>query len=153
MKTAKAPVINLSTGSGTKPRRAGDASKRAEAPRCPSRIRIQRAYAEPGLHDGYRVLVDRFWPRGRRKEELQLDEWARDLAPDAELIHWFGHDVARWNDFRSRYKAELAGREQRLRALLAAAAGRAITLVYGASDEQHNQAVVLREVLTALDRR
>ncbi|MCW5622152.1 MAG: DUF488 family protein [Burkholderiales bacterium] len=120
----------------------------------PTRIGIRRAYDGPGARDGYRVLVDRYWPRGCRKDELRLDEWARDLAPEAELIHWFGHDVARWDEFRSRYKAELAGDvpRQRLRALLAAAAGRPITLVYGASDEQHNQAVVLREVLLALTR-
>jgi uncharacterized protein YeaO (DUF488 family) len=127
-------------------------SKRSAETEHP-RIRIQRAYAGPGPDDGYRVLVDRYWPRGCRKETLQLDEWARELAPGAELIHWFAHDVARWEDFRARYKAELAATasQARMRALLAAAAERPITLVYGASDSQHNQAVVLQEVLLALN--
>ncbi len=118
------------------------------------RIGVRRAYAEPGARDGYRVLVDRFWPRGCRKETLRLDAWVRELAPSAELIRWFGHDVARWDDFRNRYKSELAGSapQQRLQALLDEAGRRRITLVYGAHDEKHNQAVVLQEVLAALDR-
>lgn len=115
-------------------------------------IAIQRAYAEPAPHDGYRVLVDRFWPRGRSKEVLALDEWARDLAPDPALIHWFAHDPARWEEFRARYRGELAGAAQRarLRELLASAGRRRITLVYGARSETENQAVVLREALQAI---
>ena len=117
-----------------------------------SSIAIRRAYDEPTPHDGYRVLVDRFWPRGRSKEVLALDEWARDLAPDPALIHWFAHDPARWEEFRTRYRGELAGAAQRarLRELLAAAAGRRITLVYGARSETENQAVVLCEALQAI---
>ena len=115
-------------------------------------IAIQRAYEDRTAHDGYRVLVDRFWPRGRSKETLALDEWARDLAPDAELIGWFGHDPARWQEFRTRYRKELAGAAQRerLHALLAAAGDRRITLVYGARSDTENQAVVLREALQAM---
>ena len=115
-------------------------------------IAIQRAYDDPTPQDGYRVLVDRFWPRGRSKETLALEEWARDLAPGAELIHWFGHEVSRWEEFRTRYRKELDAPEQqeRLRALLKAAAKHRITLVYGAHDEAHNQAVVLREALETL---
>jgi uncharacterized protein YeaO (DUF488 family) len=117
-----------------------------------SSIAIQRAYDEPTPHDGYRVLVDRFWPRGRSKAVLALDEWARDLAPDPALIHWFGHDPARWEEFRMRYRSELDAPAQRtrLRALLAAAGRRRITLVYGARSETENQAVVLREALQAI---
>ncbi len=117
------------------------------------RIALQRAWEEPGARDGYRVLVDRFWPRGRSREVLQLDEWARDLAPEPDLIHWYGHDPARWDVFRQRYLAELATDTQqaRLRALLAAAGKRKITLVYGARSETGNQAIVLREALEALD--
>lgn len=113
-------------------------------------IVIQRAYEDPAPEDGYRVLVDHFWPRGRSKIVLKLDDWARDIAPSAELIHWFGHDPARWQEFRSRYRAELAEPEQRARvqALLAAAGKQRITLVYGARSETENQAVVLREVLS-----
>lgn len=112
-------------------------------------IAIQRAYADPTAHDGYRVLVDHFWPRGRSKVVLKLDDWARDIAPSAELIHWFGHDPARWEEFRTRYRAELAAPEQldRLQALLAATGKQRITLVYGAHSETENQAVVLRDVL------
>jgi len=115
-------------------------------------IALQRAYEEPTPRDGYRVLVDRFWPRGRGKDVLKLDEWARDLAPDAELIHWFGHLPERWDEFRARYLKELAApaRRERLRALLDAAGSRRITLVYGARSETENQAVVLREALLAL---
>ncbi|GAA0716543.1 DUF488 domain-containing protein [Dokdonella soli] len=115
-------------------------------------IAIQRAYDEPTPHDGYRVLVDRFWPRGRSKDVLKLDEWARELAPGADLIRWFGHDPARWDEFRERYRMELAepAQRERLHALLAAAGAQRITLVYGARSETENQAVVLREVLSAL---
>ena len=117
-------------------------------------IAIQRAYDDPADRDGYRVLVDHFWPRGRSKDVLKLDEWARDLAPTTELIHWFGHDPARWEEFRTRYQAELAlpAQRDRLRALLHAAGKRRLTLVYGARSEVENQAVVLREVLLAMDR-
>ena len=124
------------------------------AKRTPARpaIAIQRAYDEPTPHDGYRVLVDRYWPRGRSKAVLALDEWARDLAPDPALIHWFAHDPARWEEFRTRYRGELAGAAQRvrLRELLAAAGRRRITLVYGARSETEHQAVVLREALLAI---
>jgi len=117
-------------------------------------IAIQRAYEDPANGDGYRVLVDHFWPRGRSKDVLKLDEWARDLAPSTELIHWFGHEPARWEEFRKRYQAELAlpVQRERLRALLLAAGKRRLTLVYGARSEVENQAVVLREVLLAMDR-
>lgn len=112
-------------------------------------IKVQRAYEDPTDTDGYRVLVDRFWPRGRSKVVLRLDEWARDVAPDAQLIHWFGHVAERWNAFQEPYRAELetpAMREQ-LIALLKRAGNGPITLVYGARSETENQAVVLREAL------
>lgn len=116
-------------------------------------IALQRAYEEPGARDGYRVLVDRFWPRGRRKDALALGEWARELAPGAALIHWYDHRPQRWQAFRERYLAELDAPEQRerMRALLEAAGRRRITLVYGARSEAGNQAIVLREALLALD--
>ncbi len=115
-------------------------------------ILLQRAYEEPAEGDGYRVLVDHFWPRGRRKESLQLDEWAKDLAPDATLIKWFGHKPERWQEFRQRYRAWLDETEQRarLRELLDAAEGERMTLVYGAKSETENQAVVIREALLDL---
>lgn len=115
-------------------------------------IVLQRAYDDPTPHDGYRVLVDRFWPRGRSKDVLKLDEWARDLAPSADLVHWYGHVPERWPEFHKRYLAELGAAEQRERmhALLAAAGKQRITLVYGARTPTENQAVVLREALLAM---
>lgn len=116
-------------------------------------IALQRAYAEPGARDGYRALVDRYWPRGRGKDALALDEWARDLAPTPELIRWYDHRGDRWPAFRERYRAELEAptQRERLRALLASAGRERITLIYGARSETGNQAIVLREALLALD--
>lgn len=113
------------------------------------RITIKRAYDEPAPEDGYRVLVDRVWPRGRSKQALALDEWAKELAPSTKLRQWFGHDPERWRVFQQRYREELATPEQRqlLHALLKNAGKHGLTLVYGAKDEEHNQAVVLRNVL------
>ena len=113
------------------------------------KISIKRAYEDPAPSDGYRVLVDRVWPRGRSKEVLRIDEWAREVAPSAALRKWFGHDPARWDEFRSRYQGELAAPEQqeRLKGVLSAAGKGPLTLVYGAKDEEHNQAVVLAALL------
>lgn len=117
-----------------------------------SLISIRRAYEDPSEDDGYRVLVDRLWPRGRSKGSLKLDQWARELAPSDELRKWFGHDPQHWEVFQQRYRSELAEEEKlkQMQLLLANAADRPVTLVYGAKDEQHNQAVVLREVLSTL---
>jgi uncharacterized protein YeaO (DUF488 family) len=117
-----------------------------------SNVRLQRAYEKPRPDDGYRVLVDRVWPRGRTKAALRLDGWERDLGPSTELRTWFGHDPARWPAFRSRYEAELAepGKARRLDALAAQARLGRVTLVYGAKDRDHNQAVV---IAGALERR
>ena len=116
------------------------------------KIAIKRAYENPGPEDGYRVLVDRIWLRGRAKDELALDEWAKTLAPSAKLRKWFGHEPSRWGTFQERYREELSSPEQRqrLQELLAAARGKTLTLVYGAKDEVHNQAVVLRELLSQM---
>ncbi|MET3229326.1 UNVERIFIED_ORG: uncharacterized protein YeaO (DUF488 family) [Burkholderia sp. 1263] len=113
------------------------------------RIFIKRAYEEATQDDGYRVLVDRLWPRGRSKERLALDQWARDIAPSAALCEWFGHKPERWEVFQQRYRHELDAEElrERMRSLLVDAKGQPITLVYGAKDEEHNQAIVLRDVL------
>ncbi|MGV8892515.1 MAG: DUF488 domain-containing protein [Burkholderiaceae bacterium] len=113
-------------------------------------IFIKRAYEDATAEDGYRVLVDRIWPRGCSKEKLELDQWARDVAPSTALRKWFGHDPKRWEAFQQRYRNELDTEEmqERIRQLLAEAAGRSITLVYGAKDEEHNHAIVLRDVLS-----
>ncbi len=115
-------------------------------------IVIKRAYENAIPEDGYRVLVDRIWPRGRSKATLKLDQWARDLAPSADLRKWFGHDPKRWEVFQQRYRSELDAEEKReqMRCLLSEADDRIITLIYGAKDEEHNQAIVLRDVLSHL---
>jgi uncharacterized protein YeaO (DUF488 family) len=109
-------------------------------------ILLKRAYDPAGGRDGYRVLVERLWPRGVRKSDLQLDAWIKDIAPSHELRRWFGHDPARWSEFAARYRREL--REGRAAEALAELARRAsvrtVTLVYSARDETHNSAVVLR---------
>ena len=110
-------------------------------------VRIKRAYESSERTDGYRVLIDRIWPRGVSKEEARLDEWARELAPSTELRRWFGHEPAKFDEFRRRYRAELAGHEQKLRELRRRARGGTLTLVYGARDTEHNDAVVLAELL------
>jgi uncharacterized protein YeaO (DUF488 family) len=114
-----------------------------------SHVRMQRAYDEPTPDDGYRVLVDRVWPRGRTKEHLRLDEWARDLGPSTQLRKWFGHDPARWTEFQVRYHAELAnpGRSRTLDELATHARQARVTLVFGAHDAEHNQARVIADEL------
>jgi uncharacterized protein YeaO (DUF488 family) len=113
-------------------------------------------YEPPTPEDGRRVLVDRLWPRGLTREKAALDDWAKDVAPSTELRRWFGHDPARWQAFAHRYREELVSRPEALQALLDAAAQGPMTLVYAARDEQHNEAVVLRDVLrerlTRIDR-
>jgi uncharacterized protein YeaO (DUF488 family) len=110
-------------------------------------IRLRRAYDPPGPADGRRILVDRLWPRGLSRQAARVDLWLRDVAPSADLRRWFGHDPARWSEFRRRYRAELAANPTALAELLDVARRGDVTLVYGASDERHNQAVALKEVL------
>ena len=112
-------------------------------------VHIRRIYEPPTLKDGYRVLIDRVWPRGVTKQEARLDEWARNLAASTDLRRWFGHDPAKWDEFRRRYHAELLApdRSAALEALAQRARQGTITIVYGARDEQHNNAVALAEVL------
>lgn len=112
-------------------------------------VRLKRAYEAPGAGDGYRVLVDRLWPRGARKEALAIDAWMKDVAPSDELRRWFGHDEERWEEFAARYREELRHppASEHVDELVARAARGTVTLVYGAKDEQHNQAVVLQGVI------
>lgn len=112
-------------------------------------ILLKRAYDKPARKDGYRILVDRLWPRGIKKEDLQLDTWAKDLAPSTTLRKWFAHDPAKWAEFRTRYRSELtqSHASQRVGELLdAAKRAKTITLLYGAKDTEHNEAVVLRSL-------
>jgi uncharacterized protein YeaO (DUF488 family) len=110
-------------------------------------VQIKRAYEASSPHDGTRVLVDRLWPRGVKKADARISEWMKEVAPSTELRKWFGHDPARWEDFRRRYKAELAAKKELLDDLRELARKGRLTLVYSAHDEAHNQAVVLREML------
>lgn len=112
-------------------------------------ILLKRAYEAPDGADGFRVLVDRLWPRGVRKADLRLDAWAKEIAPSTELRKWFHHDPARWPEFCKRYKAELAAPEMEhaiLQLVHAARNHSAMTLIYAAKDAEHNEAVVLRPV-------
>lgn len=113
----------------------------------PIKIGLSRAYDAPGKDDGKRFLVDRVWPRGITKDVLRIEAWLRDVAPSTELRRWFSHDPARWDEFAQRYRAELDANEAAWQPLAAAAAHGPLTLVYGARDREHNQAVVLRAYL------
>lgn len=113
------------------------------------RIKIKRAYEPATSADGVRVLVDRLWPRGLSKAELPFDEWLKDVGPTTTLRRWFNHDPEKWPEFRARYFRELDSRPESWQPILSAAARRRVTLVYGAHDEEHNNAVALREYLQA----
>lgn len=110
-------------------------------------VRLRRAYDPPQPQDGLRILVDRLWPRGLARDRAALDDWMKDIAPSTALRKWFGHDPARWAEFQSRYRAELQGQPalDRLRDL---AAKQTVTLIFAARDTDHNEAVVLRDILT-----
>ena len=110
-------------------------------------VRLKRAYERAAASDGERVLIDWIWPRGVTREEARLSEWARELAPSTELRRWFAHDPARFGEFRRRYTAELAAQEGKLRELRRRARRGTVTLVHAARDTEHNDAVVLAEIL------
>lgn len=114
-------------------------------------LRLKRAYEPAGPEDGVRILVDRLWPRGVSKADAAVDEWLKDVAPSAELRRWFGHDPGRWAEFRRRYRAELRAQAPQLDRLRALAEAGTVTLVYAARDEEHNDAIVLRDVLAEGD--
>jgi uncharacterized protein YeaO (DUF488 family) len=113
-----------------------------------SAVRLKRAYDPAGPDDGMRILVDRLWPRGLSREEARVDQWLKGVAPSTELRRWFGHDPAKWPEFRNRYMAELAHNPalEELRGLVHH--NRHVTLLFGARDTEHNNAVVLRDLCT-----
>ena len=119
-------------------------------PVSPGRVRLKRVYEPATSDDGTRILVDRLWPRGLSKADAGLDLWLKDIAPSTELRRWFGHDPNRWPEFRQRYRRELAQHTAELDQLRALAGQGTVTLLYGARDEQHNDAVVLRDTLLRL---
>ena len=110
-------------------------------------VRLKRAYEPASDEDGYRVLVDRLWPRGVSKKQAELDVWEKELAPSSKLREWFGHEPGRFPEFRRRYIDELRANQARLRKLRRRARIGTLTLVYSAHDSEHNDAVVLAEVL------
>lgn len=112
-----------------------------------SGVSIKRAYEPPAPRDGTRILVDRLWPRGVTKSNAHIAQWMKEIAPSNELRKWFGHDPERWEEFRRRYRAELAQKRELMTELRMLARKGRLTLVYSAHDEAHNQAVVLREAL------
>ncbi len=110
-------------------------------------IRVKRAYEPAAPEDGTRILIDRLWPRGVKKETLALAEWDKDLSPSTELRQWYGHEPSRWDEFRRRYAAELRAHADRFDALRARASEGVITLVYSSHEEHLNNAVAMREFL------
>ena len=112
-------------------------------------IRVKRVYESAAVGDGARFLVDRLWPRGVKKDTLQLKGWIRDVAPSEGLRQWFNHDAGRWDEFRRRYFAELDEKHEVLRPVLEAARAGTVTLLYGARDAEHNNAVALRAYLAS----
>jgi uncharacterized protein YeaO (DUF488 family) len=110
-------------------------------------VKIKRVYDPASRDDGRRILVDRLWPRGVRKEDAKIDEWLKEIAPSNELRKWFGHDPARWQEFRKKYAGELAGKSGLLEGLRGEARKGVITLLFAAKDAAHNNAVVLKQLI------
>lgn len=116
-------------------------------------MHLKRAYEACAPEDGFRILVDRLWPRGLSREAARIDLWHKEIAPSAELRKWFAHDPAKWQEFRRRYAEELDNNPAEVEKLAAHARRGTVTLVYGAKDERHNQAVVLKQYLERTARR
>ena len=110
-------------------------------------IQLKRVYEEPSPQDGLRILVDRLWPRGLTKARAAVDLWLKDVAPSTELRKWFGHDPAKWKQFQVRYRKELRENKDALDLLKEKSKKSTVTLVYGARDEEHNEALVLKKIL------
>ncbi|KXK04183.1 MAG: hypothetical protein UZ17_ACD001000878 [Acidobacteria bacterium OLB17] len=110
-------------------------------------LTIKRAYEPAARSDGKRILIDRLWPRGISKDKAKIDLWMKEIAPSTELRKWFGHDPEKWKEFQTRYKAELKANRELLDTILEMAEAGPVTLVYSAKDEEHNDAVVLFDLL------
>lgn len=112
-------------------------------------VKLKRAYDEPAAADGVRILVDRLWPRGMKKGAAAIDLWAKDLAPSTKLRKWFGHESARWTEFERRYTAEFRQHVDLLDKIRKLARRGTVTLIYAARDQEHNEAVIIRDMLVA----
>jgi uncharacterized protein YeaO (DUF488 family) len=110
-------------------------------------IKLKRVYEKPSRTDGVRILVDRLWPRGLSKERAAVKLWLKDVAPSTELRKWFSHDPAKWKEFQTRYRKELREHNDALKLLKQKSKEHLVTLVYGARDERHNEAIVLKKIL------
>ena len=110
-------------------------------------LKVKRVYEEPSKEDGFRVFVERLWPRGISKERAAVDLWLKDVAPSPELRKWFAHDSAKWEEFRRRYKKELEKKTNEIHLLLNKSRDGTVTLVYAAHDQEHNSALILKQHL------
>jgi uncharacterized protein YeaO (DUF488 family) len=110
-------------------------------------VRLKRVYEQSAKEDGTRILVDRLWPRGLTKQKANVDIWLKEIAPSTELRKWFHHDPDKWKEFRKRYRLELKGKQEQIELLKTEVKNGTVTLVYGAKDEAHNEAIVLKELL------
>jgi len=110
-------------------------------------IKLKRAYDEPEKSDGFRILVERLWPRGVTKEKAGIDLWMKDIAPSTELRKWYSHDVEKWPEFKKRYRQELKDNKGVVAELKSIVSEKDVTFIYAAHDEEHNSAVVLKEYI------
>lgn len=110
-------------------------------------IKLKRIYEKPEDSDGYRVLVDRLWPRGVSREKAHLDLWLKEIAPTNELRKWFGHEPYKWEDFNTRYKEELVRNQDAVSRLKRLAGERTVTLLYATKDNAHNAAIVIKDFI------
>ncbi len=112
-------------------------------------VRIKRIYEEPADDDGFRVFIDRLWPRGLKKEQVRFDRWLKDVAPSTELRRWFGHDPAKWQEFKTRYFRELDAQSEAVAELVALSEAQTVTLLFGAKAERYSNAAALQEYLSS----
>lgn len=110
-------------------------------------LKIKRVYEKPTKNDGERILVDRLWPRGLTKEKARVDLWLKDLGPSTELRKWFGHDPKHWAGFKTKYKRELRTKTELLKEIKNRMKKGTVTLIYGAKDTEHNEALILKDHL------
>lgn len=110
-------------------------------------LKLKRVYEKPDKADGIRILVDRLWPRGLTKQKATLELWLKEIAPSTELRKWFGHDPKKWRSFRARYQSELKRHPDELKLIKDKASEGTVTLLYGARDQEHNEAIVLKQLL------
>jgi len=114
------------------------------------KIITKRVYDDVANNDGYRLLIDKIWPRGVKKEDAELDEWNKEIAPSNELRKWFNHDPEKFKEFKEHYKEELQQQKEELNRIKNMAKEQRVCLLFGAKDEQHNHAIVLKEMLQSL---